>query len=395
MPVVHQGTKGGLTCLAQNRNRRLVSVLDAIRRTRGRFRFDPDGDPGPPVELEGQRVLLVYLFPNLGDVLLLAPVVNALLGGGAKRVGLVLRKNPARVFKLIDLPAKVHALPDALALPAEAAGHADAWADPELADTAEAFAETLANRYDVAVDLTARSDIESRRWVQAAGAAHRFGWIMDGERAEDAGLTWATIDVRHQTERHWSRYQMLPLRCLGISEPDFDLPWQNKTSADDKAMELFGPGDGPRVLIVPGAKAAQKRWDAERFSEVGGRLMQQLEARIVVTGAPDERPLIRSLVVGIGGHASAYTGKDLGTLLALVQQADVVITNDTAPMHLAFLARRPTVAIFTWMSAVCWGPPVTDPRFVVVNAPADASTTAQTTLAHWVHQQVLRLLSDG
>ena len=380
--------------VAQNRNRRLVSVLDAIRRTRGRFRFDPDGDPGPPVDLEGQRVLLVYLFPNLGDVLLLGPVVNALIQGGAKRVGLVLRKNPARVFKLIDLPAKIHNLPEDLALPAEAAGHEEAWADPEVAEAAEAFADTLVDRYDIAVDLTARSDIESRRWVQAVGAPHRFGWVMDGEQAEDAGFTWGTPDVRHQTERHWSRYLVLPLRCLGITEPDFDLSWQRKPTAQEKAAELYGQGDGPRLLIVPGSKAVEKRWDVDRFAEVGSRLMQQLGARIVVTGAPDEKPLVRSLAVGIGGQADAFTGKDLSTLLELVLHADVVITNDTAPMHLAFLAGCPTVAIFTWMSPVCWGPPHTDPRFVVINAPADATNAAQTTLSRWVHEQVLRLLSS-
>ena len=380
--------------VAQNRNRRLVSVLDAIRRTRGRFRFDPDGDPGPPVDLEGQRVLLVYLFPNLGDVLLLGPVVNALIQGGAKRVGLVLRKNPARVFKLIDLPAKIHNLPEDLALPAEAAGHEEAWADPEVAEAAEAFADTLVDRYDIAVDLTARSDIESRRWVQAVGAPHRFGWVMDGEQAEDAGFTWGTPDVRHQTERHWSRYLVLPLRCLGITEPDFELSWQRKPAAQEKAAELYGEGDGPRLLIVPGSKAVEKRWDVDRFAEVGSRLMQQLGARIVVTGAPDEKPLVRSLAVGIGGQADAFTGKDLSTLLELVLHADVVITNDTAPMHLAFLAGCPTVAIFTWMSPVCWGPPHTDPRFVVINAPAEATNTAQTTLSRWVHEQVLRLLSS-
>ncbi len=370
-----------------------MGMLDAIRRARGRHRFDPDGDPGPPVDLDGQRVLLVYLFPNLGDVLLLAPVINALLAGGAKRVGVVVLKNPARVLKLVDLPIKTHVLPDALRRPAEAAGHTATWAQPEIGEAAEAFAAGLAGKYDVAVDLTARADIESRRWVAAAEAQHRFGWMMDGERAEDAGFTFGTRDVRHQTDRHWSRYQMLPLRCLGRSEPDFDLAWVRKPNADDKARQLYGDGDGPRLLIVPGANAIEKRWS--RFDAVGQRLSTELRARTVVTGAPDEGPLVRDLVMSIGGQTNAFTGRDLATLHALVRAADVVITNDTAPMHLAFLAKRPAVAIFTWMSAVCWGPPANDPRFVVVNAPSKASPDAQTTLSRWIHQQVLRLLSEN
>ena len=367
-----------------------MSLLDAIRRARRGPWVDPDGEPGPPVELGGRRILLVYLFPNLGDVLLLAPVAKALLDAGAKKVGVVVRAGPARLLKLVDLSLKLHVLPDELALPAVAAGHAEAWADEATANGADAFAETLAaGKYDVAVDLTARADVESRRWVTDIGAQHRLGWIMDDERAEDAGFTWGTPDIRHQTDRHWSRYQILPLRCLGLSEPAFDLDWKLRPTAERKATELYGEGDGPRVLIVPGSRAKKKRWAPDRFADVGGRLVRELGARTVVTGAPDEGPLVRQLVVGIGA-ATPFTGKDLGTMVALVRAADVVVTNDTAPMHVAFLCERPTVALFTVMSPVCWGPPRADSRFVVLNAPA--TSAGQNAWARVVHQEAVRLL---
>ncbi|MEO1336397.1 MAG: glycosyltransferase family 9 protein, partial [Myxococcota bacterium] len=286
----------------------MPGLLDAIRRTRKPFRFDPDGDPGPPVVLEGQRVLLIYLFPNLGDVILLAPVVKSLLDAGAKKVGVVVKAAGARIFKLVDLPVKTHVLPEMLQLPAEAAGYGHLWQTPQMIEASAEFAETIAERYDIAVDLTARNDAESRRWVAAAKAPHRFGWIMDGERPEDAGLTWGTLDQRYQADRHWSRYQVLPLRCLGLSEPDFNLPWKVRPTAENKALSLYGKSNGPRVLIVPGSKAERKRWPPERFAEIGGRLARDLNAQIVVTGAPDEKPLVRSIAVGIGGIAQAFTG---------------------------------------------------------------------------------------
>lgn len=370
-------------------------LLDAIRRARTGFRFDPDGDPGPSVQLEGQRVLLVYLFPNLGDVLLICPVVKALINAGAKRVGLVVRKNPSRVLKLLDLSVKLHVLPDDLHLPAEAAGHEAAWATPETTASADEFAATLAaGKYDVAVDLTARADIESRRWVAAAQATHRFGWVTEGELAEDAGLTWGTVDTRYQAERHWSRYQILPLRSLGLNEPAFDLEWKTSDAAVAKAQGLFGEGQGPRILFVPGSQASEKRWPWQRFGEIGARLTRDLAARIVVTGAPNEAELVGAIVQAVGGSTRPYTGRDLAPVSALVHNADLVITNDTAPMHLAFLARRPTVAIFTWMSPICWGPPHQDDRFVVLNAPASSSVAAST-WTHLVHQQALHLLGQG
>jgi ADP-heptose:LPS heptosyltransferase len=58
--------------------------------------------------------------------------------------------------------------------------------------------------------------------------------------------------------------------------------------------------------------------------------------------------------------------------LALIESADAVVTNDTGPMHFSFLLDVPTIAVFTYMSPICWGPPRKDPRFVVLNAPSDS-----------------------
>ncbi|MEO1339018.1 MAG: hypothetical protein AAFV29_25470, partial [Myxococcota bacterium] len=55
--------------------------------------------------------------------------------------------------------------------------------------------------------------------------------------------------------------------------------------------------------------------------------------------------------------------------------------------------RRPTIAIFTVMSAICWGPPRQDPSAVVLNAPAEASTDVASAWTRTVHQHALRLLS--
>ena len=105
-------------------------------------------------------------------------------------------------------------------------------------------------------------------------------------------------------------------------------------------------------------------------------MVGEAKGSVVISGAPSEAKLVKGLAQAIGGEAQVYTKKDLATLLALIRGADAVVTNDTGPMHLAFLAKTPTVAIFTWMSPLCWGPPVTDPRFVVLRIPDGAAHDA-------------------
>lgn len=340
-------------------------LIDSIRRARAGFsRFDPDGDPGPPVELTGKSVLLFYLFPALGDAVLLAPAVKALIDGGAKTpIGLVLRKSAARIWKHVDLPVRIISYPDELVLPPGD----PAWKKKDLAPAIERLAKRF-SRYDVAVDLTLRDEVDCRRFVRGSGAETRLGFVDPGESDESTGLTWGTPDQRIQGERHWSKYLVLPFRCFGIREPSYDVHFRIGEKAAGEAEAAWGAH--PRVLLVPGARSEDKRWGEARFVGVGEWVASR-GGSVVVAGAPDEAKLVRRVVKEIGKEAAAsYTKKNLETLLAIVASADAVVTNDTGPMHFAFLQNVPTVAVFTWMSAVCWGPPRKDPRFVTLNAPS-------------------------
>lgn len=354
-------------------------LIDSIRRVKQTFRpLNTEDQTGPSVELEGQKILVVYLFEAVGDAVLLGPVLKALLNGGAKGpIGVLVRANAARTLRLLNLPLKLHVLPDILHMPAPSDPESKkAWQDLEVRnEVAELTDALVAKKYTIAVDLTHRTSVDSRRWLEACGAETRLGWVDRGTSHADAGLTWGTEDVRVMADRHWSKYMTLPLRCLGLRQPDYELEFTISDAAKAKAKALFGRG--PKLLLVPGARDPNKRWDPESFERVGQWMCQEAEGSVVVVGAPAEAKLIRSLVKSIGDGAVAYTQKDLGTLVALVQAADVVVTNDTGPMHFAFLCKTPTVAIFTWMSPLCWGPPVTDPRFIVLRTPDDAAPDAE------------------
>ncbi len=359
----------------------MSSLIDSIRRVKRTFRpLKTEDETGPKVELEGQKILVVYLFEAVGDAILLGPLLKALLNAGARGpIGVLVRANAARTLRLLNLPLKLHILPDVLHMPTLDPANPEskkAWTDLEVQiEVAELTDALVAKKYTIAVDLTHRASVDSRRWLHACGATVRLGWMDRGDSNSDTGLTWGTEDVRVMADRHWSKYMTLPLRGLGLTQPDYDLEFKISDAAQAKAKSLFGRG--PKLLLVPGARDPNKRWDPESFERVGQWMCKEAEGTVVVVGAPAEAKLIRGLVKSIGQGAVAYTQKDLGALLALVQTADVVVTNDTGPMHFAFLSKTPTVAIFTWMSPLCWGPPVTDPRFVVLRTPDDAPPDAQ------------------
>ena len=103
------------------------------------------------------------------------------------------------------------------------------------------------------------------------------------------------------------------------------------------------------VVIVPGGarnvlrESGLRRWPVERYRDLADRLHR---AGRVVTLVGDDadawvRPYFEGLPVRdeIGAH-------DLPGTLGLLAAADLVITHDTGPMHLARLVRAPLLALF-------------------------------------------------
>ncbi|MCB9654963.1 MAG: glycosyltransferase family 9 protein [Deltaproteobacteria bacterium] len=366
--------------------KRLGSVIDRVRRTMAQHRALTASAEWTPIESNGARVLLVYFFDGLGDTLLLAPVVSALIKRGvATPIHLMLQKQAARPWKQIDLPVKIHTPPDELLV------HPNLDRVPKADRTG---VDTLVRRlvrqkFDVAADLTARRDRNARAWVIQSSATHRLGWIGDDESCATAGLTFGLRDDREIGLRHWSRELVRPLAPLGLDAPDFDVPFLDSDTADGKARALAEHRSW--ILLVPGSKHPAKQWAPEGFVEIGRSLPASAPQTIVISGTPDESKRLRQIAKAIGPRAHVFTGRDMATLFALVRGADAVVTNDTGPMHLAFLANVPTIAIFTWMPTVPWGPPVSDSKFVVLNV-RDAKEKAEHPWArlaiHHLHAQL-------
>lgn len=329
-------------------------------------------------------MLLVYLFPALGDAVLLAPVVQALLEGGAKGpVGLLLRASAARAWKHVDLPVRLHVLDDALAARPEPD-------DDETQGLGLRLKMELQKRaYAVAVDLTARDEVDARTWLLRSGAAIRLGFAYGGESHAD-DLTWSAPDERIQGLAHWTEYLRAPLAPFALPACDPFVAFKAPPSADEKAAELWGAG--PRVVLVPGARTEEKRFPPEVF-ESAARLVSARGGSVVALGAPGEKALLKR-VAGAADRGEIYAGKGLGPLVRLVETADAVVTNDTGPMHFAFLMNVPTVAVFTTMSVTCWGPIRPSSRFETITVPPGATSAAVPVVERLLLGRLARLLDE-
>jgi heptosyltransferase-2 len=124
----------------------------------------------------------------------------------------------------------------------------------------------------------------------------------------------------------------------------------------ERWWKLAGPRRSPTVGMFPGGNASSRRWEPARFAEVARQLAAD-GVRVIVFGGPDERALTRTVAGSVALDAGGRT--DLPLLAAGLGGCDILLTNDSGPMHLAAAVGTPTVSL--------WG--AGDPNETAPNGP--------------------------
>ena len=108
------------------------------------------------------------------------------------------------------------------------------------------------------------------------------------------------------------------------------------------------------VGVFPGSNAPSRRWPANRFRDLVARLTAD-GSDVVVFGGPTERALSAEAAAGGGLDLGGRT--DLGLLAAGLAACDLVVSNDSGPLHLAAAVGTRTVSLWGAGNPAVTGPP--------------------------------------
>lgn len=90
----------------------------------------------------------------------------------------------------------------------------------------------------------------------------------------------------------------------------------------------------------------QRRWEPEKFSELGKKLIKKYNARILVFGGPEEEDLKNNVINGIGlNSAIKIDTENLAQTAAIMKRCNLFITNDSSLMHTASAMQLNVIAI--------------------------------------------------
>ncbi|MBI3011158.1 MAG: glycosyltransferase family 9 protein [Candidatus Omnitrophica bacterium] len=281
-----------------------------------------------------QRMLFIRT-DRLGDVLLNLPAVFA-LRAVYPTAHLAMLVQPGLV-ELFDRRCGVDQC-----LPDEAAVRIPWWLE------AIRLAHRLrAGRFDVVIVSNPHKTFHLATFLAGipvrVGYDRKWGWL----------LTHRIPDRKGSGQRHEVEYNLELLKPLGIAVPErpqCELPLDEEANAQcDRLIQGRGITlTEPLVAVHPWSSSANKQWAMERFRRLVQQLAQRPDVKVVVIGGQEERDRAsevipgeeRELIVNLVGCLS------LRELAALLRRVQVLVTNDSGPMHIAAAVGTPVVALF-------------------------------------------------
>jgi lipopolysaccharide heptosyltransferase II len=101
------------------------------------------------------------------------------------------------------------------------------------------------------------------------------------------------------------------------------------------------------VVIHPGGNWNLKRWPKDNFILLAQALTEDFQARVVISGGPQEAWLVEEIAAALKNRPIVLAGSiNLKHLIALMRRADLVISADSGPLHIASSVGSDVIGIF-------------------------------------------------
>jgi heptosyltransferase-2 len=256
--------------------------------------------------------ILVITLSNVGDIILTTPVINALskefpgvridvMVGPQGRD--IFNKDP-RIFKVIIYDKHL-----------------------PIGEKRRLQLKLKKLRYDLVVD------IRNTVFPILIAPKYRTATIQRFPRA-----------VMHSRARHLHR-----LKSLGIENVE-NVSYIHITKEDEEHVDNLIKENGikePIVVVNAGAKSHLKRWSPEGFAEVADRLITECKASVVLVGLKEDEAIVKDVTSRMKQNPYVLVDKtNIRQLAALLKRAKLLVTNDSAPLHLGCAVGVKVAALF-------------------------------------------------
>jgi lipopolysaccharide heptosyltransferase I len=211
-----------------------------------------------------------------------------------------------------------------------------------------AVASIRARRYDLVLDLqgTIKSSVSSF----LARSSRRIGFATSHLRERAAALLYTERVPPngagpHVIDRHLQLLKSLDIGTPPVEERSFPLQVPESLERESE-LRLRELGLERYVVLNPGASWVTKRWSPERFGRLAARIEGEWQLPSLVLWGPGEERMAQEVVAQSEGAARLAPATSLRGMIPYLRKAELFVSGDTGPMHLASASGVPVVGIF-------------------------------------------------
>lgn len=158
---------------------------------------------------------------------------------------------------------------------------------------------------------------------------------------------WVLDPEPQQLVRHEVRRQLDLAAAVGCTTANPHLSFRVPEAARMKVRPLLVDAQRPLVVVHPGASAASRRYPPESYARAIDLLIDETGCEAVFTGDAWERELVAMVRRAMRRPSRSLVGRlDLGGLGALIDEADLLVSNNTGPAHVAAALGTPVVDLY-------------------------------------------------
>lgn len=297
---------------------------------------------------QAAKNILCVRLDSLGDVLLTSPAFAAMKHGRPEsRLTLLTSPSGAAAGRLIPEIDDIVVYESPWMKPARARGGPS---DPDSAPDRQMIERLAAAHYEAAVIFTvySQSPLPAALLCHLADIPLRLAHCR--ENPYHLLSDWVREPEPDQFVRHEVQRQLDLVATVGAKCDDDRLrlavPEDARRRLLRRLAELGINGSIPWLVMHPGSTAASRRYPPEKFAVAADRLAE-LDFRVIFTGDRSEHELVESIRQRMNSASYSLCGQlELAELAALVEAAPVVISNNTAPVHVAAAVGTPVVDLY-------------------------------------------------
>jgi heptosyltransferase-2 len=173
-----------------------------------------------------------------------------------------------------------------------------------------------------------------------------------------------TIKVPYALDKHEVETFLGVAEQIGANALERELVEIWVSPEDQEYVSQFLAGEGVNsqdvlVCIHPGTgpSATSRRWKPERFASVADWLMEEFDAKVILTGVASEIELVNRIAELMTKRPIIAAGKtNLKQLAEIARRCRLFISVDTGPLHIAAAMKTKVIGLYGPNTPVKWGP---------------------------------------